>query len=128
MTAPTHDDAELVVELARWGSQAGMAAARGFVMGARLPKSYRQFKRRFKAGSREIGYLHGFAGYYETIATLVRNGVLSEDLVHDWLAIDFAWKRGAALMAGGREETSPAMYENFEWLANRNAAWQPTRE
>lgn len=28
---------------------------------------------------------------------------------------------------GIRVETAPAMYENFEWLAARNAAWEPTR-
>lgn len=55
MAAPKYDDAKLVVDLAQWGSQPANVRARSFVFGPDLPKSYRQFKRRYAPGSREHG-------------------------------------------------------------------------
>jgi predicted metal-dependent enzyme (double-stranded beta helix superfamily) len=128
VSKPTQDDAKLVVELARWGSQPELLRARKFVYGARLPKTYRQFQKKYAASSDEVTYLHAFAGYYETVATLVRNRVLSEDLVNDWLAVDFAWSKVQRLLEGLRAEAGARMYENFEWLARRSAEWTPARE
>jgi hypothetical protein len=64
--------------------------------------------------------------YFETIGTLVRNGLFSEDLAYDWLAIFPVWDR---LKAIAQEQRSghAALWENFEWMAERQRTWKPSR-
>jgi hypothetical protein len=107
--AGTHDDAVLMVELAKWGAMIGLPEA-----------------------SRKI-YADGFdvdgadtldeevqtaLFFHETIGTLVKNGLLDRELVYDWLWVSGAWDRVGPAAKRAREKVGvPQMYENFEALA-----------
>jgi hypothetical protein len=56
--------------------------------------------------------------YYETIGTLVKNGLLDRDLVLDWLWVSGAWERiGPAALRAREKAGAPELWENAEALA-----------
>ena len=67
--------------------------------------------------------------WYETIGTLHKHGLLNEDLLFDWLAIDLTWDRMKSHALGWREEIGNThMYENFEAMANAQREWAASRD
>jgi hypothetical protein len=120
MAAPTRDDAQLVVQLAGVGAQLELGKANSFIWSEEFIADYAEFKKEFPPGSKELGRVNTLAGWYETVATLVKHGLLHEELVQDWLAIGMTWKRLEPILLGMREESGePRLYENFEALAAR---------
>ena len=62
------------------------------------------------------------------MGTVFRNGLFSEDLLFDWLAVEWAWDRLKGVALGFREELGvPGLWENFEYMAERQRSWQPKR-
>jgi hypothetical protein len=120
MANPTHEDAELVVQLARLNVELGCPDASQFVWSDAFIPDYDEFKRTFPRGSKEFGYVNRLAGFLETVGTLVKNGLLNEELVLDWLAVHMIWNRLEPLLSGIREEADePRLWENFQMLAAR---------
>ena len=82
--AGSHDDAVLMVELAKWGSMIGLAEA-----------SREIYADDFDPDGVEVNdpavQTHLF--FNETVGTLVKNGLLDRDLVYDWLWVTGTWDR-----------------------------------
>jgi hypothetical protein len=54
----------------------------------------------------------------ESIGTLTKHGLLSSELVHDWLWVQGIWSRiGPAALKAREKFGEPRLYENFEALA-----------
>ena len=89
--AGTHEDAVLVVELAKLGAMNGLAEAAGKI-----------FADDFDPNAAELSdpSVRIVLGWNETVATLVKNELLSRDR-HDWLWVAGTWDRV------GRRRTSP---------------------
>jgi hypothetical protein len=107
--AGSHEDAVLMIELAKWGSMIGLQDAAAAI-----------FSDDFDAESADAsdGSVRTTLTYFETIGTLVKNGLLNRELVNDWLWIEGAWARVGPAARGAREHFgSPRLYENFEALA-----------
>lgn len=107
--AGTHEDAVLMVELAKWGAMAGLGDAAGKI-----------FADDFDPGTAELGdpAVRTVLGYNETVATLVKNELLSRDLVYDWLWVAGTWDRvGPAALRARERAGVPYLYANFEELA-----------
>jgi len=107
--AGTREDANLIVELAKWGSMIG------------LPEASRTiFADDFDPESADAldAHVQTVLIFHETVGTLVKNELLDRDLVHDWLWVSGAWARvaPAALEARVAAEV-PELWENFEALA-----------
>ena len=126
---PTHQDADLLIKLisARALMEVGDPDAQGWIWGDEFIPDYKEFKEKFRPGSVEWRRVHGAAGFFESLGTLVRNDLLNENLLYDWIFVVGSWDRMKDIMRGWREETVPAMYENFEWIAERQRTWKPTR-
>jgi hypothetical protein len=108
--AGTHEDAVLVVELAKLGAMNGLAEAIGKV-----------FADDFDPDAAELSdpSVRVVLGWNETVATLVKNDLLSRDLVYDWLWVAGTWDRVGAAAVRAREAAGVAvLYENFEALAS----------
>jgi hypothetical protein len=107
--AGTHEDAMLIVELAKWGAMSGLPEASRTV-----------FAEDF---DREAAHVNDQAVqtvlvFYETVGTLVKNDLLDRELVHDWLWVSGAWERvGPAARAAREAAGVPELMENFEALA-----------
>lgn len=107
--AGTHEDAVLVVELAKLGAMNGLAEAAGEI-----------FADDFDPDAAELSdpSVRIVLGWNETVATLVKNDLLSRDLVYDWLWVAGTWDRVGPAAVRAREAAGvPVLYENFEALA-----------
>ena len=107
--AGTHQDAELVVQLAQWGAMSGLGDATGKI-----------FSDDFDPETAELGdpEVRLVLGYNETVATLVKNDLLNRELVYDWLWVAGVWDRVGPAALRARERAGVAvLYENFEALA-----------
>ncbi len=107
--AGTHEDAVLVVELAKLGAMNGLAEAAGKI-----------FADDFDPDAAELSdpSVRIVLGWNETVATLVKNDLLDRDLVYDWLWVAGTWDRVGPAALRAREAAGVAvLYENFEALA-----------
>jgi len=107
--AGTHEDAMLMVELAKLGVMMDLGEA-----------SRALFGDQFDPDSVEVSDPHVQAtlNFFETVGTLVKNGLLNRDLVNDWVWTAGTWaKVGPAAMRAREKTGSTALYENFEALA-----------
>ena len=105
----THEDAVLVVELAKLGAMNGLAEAAGKI-----------FADDFDPHAAELSdpSVRIVLGWNETVATLVKNDLLNRELVYDWLWVAGTWDRVGPAALRAREAAGVAvLYENFEALA-----------
>jgi hypothetical protein len=119
--AATKEDAQLVVQLARLGTQMADPRARGFIWGPDFISDPKEFFEKHPPGSPEWDYVGGVAAWYETIGTLWKHGLIAEELLFDWLYIVGMWERLKPILVAMREST-PQLWENFEAMADAQAA------
>ena len=108
--AGTHDDATLVVELAKWGAMIDLGEALGSI-----------FADDFDPDAAEVNDppVRTVLNFFETVATLVKNDVLNRELVYDWLWVAGPWDRVGPAARRFRDSAGvAALYENFEMLAS----------
>jgi hypothetical protein len=123
MSAPTYDDANVMIQLARWGSQARLQDASNFLWSDDFEKDFEAFTEKFPWGTQEQKYATLICGWYESLAALWVNGLLNEKLIGDWLAVDMVWDQIKNYALGIREKSgNPRIYEHFEALAKAIAA------
>jgi pyruvate/2-oxoglutarate dehydrogenase complex dihydrolipoamide acyltransferase (E2) component len=127
---PDASDAQVMIALYEAQAAQKITEVMGYIWSDDFPMDFKAFRERFDRGSNstEEQDIHRILAYFETIGTLYRNNLISEDLLFDWLAVDMVWGRVKGFVAGFRRETGSArMYENFEYMARRNASWKPAR-
>jgi hypothetical protein len=76
----------------------------------------------------EFVYVQRFVELFETVGTLVRHDLLSEELVHDRWMTALVWDYVKPTIERERRIAGPAFAENFEWLAERHRTWRSKRE
>jgi hypothetical protein len=107
--AGTHEDATLIVELAKWGAAINLGEAASAIWDDDFDSDAAEMT------DRPVQTLLTF---YETVGTLVKNGLLDRDLVYDWLWAAGVWSRVGPAATRARERAGvPQLYENFEALA-----------
>jgi hypothetical protein len=111
MAAPTNDDAQLMVSLAQWGTSLGLQTVMPAIFGEDFDPG--------SADAMDDEAVRTVLIYGESIATLVKHGLLSSELVHDWLWVEGLWSRvGPAAQRARDKFGEPRLYENFEALAS----------
>jgi hypothetical protein len=106
--AGTAEDAKLIVELAQWGALMQLEVATGQIFSDDFDPESATLD---DDAVRKVSY------FFETIGTLVKNGLLDKDLVLDWLWVGGAWDRIGPAALKAREGRDAALFENFEFLA-----------
>jgi hypothetical protein len=117
VNATTHEDAVLLLQLAQLSYDEGWSRGSTILWGRESPITDAEFRSLYSPSSQGYADVMKVMSWYETIGTLVKNGLLNRDLVHDWLWIEGAWQRCEAIALRQRDETDPKMWENFELLA-----------
>jgi hypothetical protein len=105
----TYDDANLIVQLARWGTEMGLDEAIQVL-----------FSDGFDPGSSSTdeASVRKVLNFGEVVGTLVKKEVLNRDLVLDLWWVAGLWARVQPAAAKDRERIGQArLYENFEALA-----------
>jgi hypothetical protein len=116
MADPTHEDAQLVVQLAQLGTQMVHPQARGWIWSDEFVSDPQDFWETYPPGTVQFDYVSGVAAWYETVATLWKHGLLEERLLFDWLYVTGIWERLGPILLEMRKST-PQLWENFEALA-----------
>jgi hypothetical protein len=118
MAEPTREDAQLMVQLATLFAQSGAREATSWIWSDGFVSDHDEFREKYPPGSTEFGHVMTAAGFYETIATLWKHKLISEELLFDWLAIEPIWSRMRPILLGFREGMGePRLFENFEAMA-----------
>lgn len=109
MSAPTHDDATLLLQVAQLmnssgiNDQLGELWADGFDPETADPRAQ---------------VVRQALGMFELVGTLVKHDLLSRELVADWIWVEGIWGRvGPAALRMRADTGVPRLYENFEALA-----------
>jgi hypothetical protein len=111
MGAPTHEDAQLMIQLAQWGTALGIQEA--------MPAVFAEDFDPESADAMENPAVRTLLMFGESIGTLTKRDLLSAELVHDWLWVHGIWSRvGPAALRARDKFGEPRLYENFEALAN----------
>lgn len=123
MAKPTYQDASLMLQLAQWGAVSGLSEAINWLWSDQFIPDYAEFVKKYPLGSEGSLNATKVCGYFETLATLWKHGLLNEELVFDWLAVSMIWDRIKGYALGVRQVAgNPRLYENFEALAKANVA------
>src|SRR5437588_8408692 len=123
MAKPTQQDAQVMLQLATWYTESQVGEAINWARGEDLPSDYAAFAQKYPNGSDGRLLVNRILGYYETVGTLWKNRLISEDLLFDWLWVPAAWGLVKAIALGMRAEAANAgPWENFEAMAEREVA------
>jgi hypothetical protein len=109
VATPTQEDAQLLVQLAQWGTSLGIQDAMPVL-----------FAPDFDPDTAEVGDepVRVVLMYGETIGTLVKHSLFDRELANDWIWFSGLWARVAPAALKTRAELGePKLYENFQALA-----------
>jgi hypothetical protein len=108
MTA-TNQDAVLMVQLMRWGSEMGLNESLSAIFAEGFDPA---------TAAMDDASVRTVLTFGETVGALVKHHVLDKGLLSDIFWIDGIWSRVRAHAYAAREmEGEPSLYENFEALA-----------
>ncbi len=123
MAKPTYQDASLMLQLAQWGAVSGVQAAQGWMWSDQFTPDYTEFMKQYPPGTEGSGKVMAVCGFFETLGTLWKHGLLNEELIFDWIAVSAIWERIKNIPLGWRKDAgNPRLYENFEALAKAEVA------
>ena len=124
MPKATQEDARLIVQLAEFGQTDFSREARRWFFSEFSAKDYNEFVGKYPVGSLEHARMTTILGFFELAGVLVSRGLLNEDLFFDLsFGLQPIWNKVAPIIPGWQKATSPALWENVVWLANRSEAW-----
>jgi hypothetical protein len=113
MGEPTKEDAQLMLQIAQWGTSLGVNDA--------LTQVFSDDFDPYEADAMEPG-VNKILTFCETIGTLVKRDLVSKELVEDWLWIDGLWGRvGPAAVKHRDKLEEERLYENFEAMTSDDA-------
>ena len=128
MGKPTHEDAELMIQIAQWSSLQGLVEAQSWVWSEDSILDYEQFTAKHPRGSEGSLNANKVCQFYETLGTLYKQGLFNGELLFDWLAVDSSWERVKAFALGVRQKAGDSrLYENFEAAAKAQKEWEAKR-
>ncbi|MEO6857949.1 MAG: hypothetical protein ABI323_05100 [Solirubrobacteraceae bacterium] len=111
MATPTKEDAQLMLQIAQWGTSLGLET--------HMPEIFADDFNPDAADAMDSAAVRTILILGESIGTLTKHDLLSTALVNDWLWIEGLWSRvGPAALKAREKFGEPRLYENFEALAN----------
>tara|TARA_B100000035_G_scaffold297713_1_gene290745 strand:- start:109 stop:471 length:363 start_codon:yes stop_codon:yes gene_type:complete len=118
MGKPTKDDADIMLQLMRWGAAQNLQDAMNWIWSDAFIDDYVQFAEKYPPGSAEYGKASKVCGWFESIGTLYKHGLISGELLFDWITVKLPWSRLESFALGVRKKAGePRLYENFEAMA-----------
>ena len=106
-------DAQLLIQLAQWGTALGLEEAMLSVLSDDFDP---------ESADPDDKLVSRVLMFNETLGTLTKNGLLDTELVLDWLWVGGVWaKVGPAALKSRHKHGVPELYENFEALAAKQS-------
>ena len=118
MSAPTYDDATILLQVSQWWAMAGITDAMNWIWSDKFDPDYEIFLEKHPVGSGKFGKVLKVLNAFETVGALWNNGLLNEKLLFDWMAVRMVWNKVSGIALGIREAAeNPSLYEHFEAMA-----------
>jgi len=118
MSAPTHNDAIVLLKLYELSGTAELARAWKFIYSDEFVNDYAAFQKNYPPPSEEQDLVFSFAAYFELMGTLWKHKLINEAVLFDWVLVPPRWKRVDKFILGYREAMGEKrLFENFEALA-----------
>jgi hypothetical protein len=115
MAKPKVSDAQLMIQIAQWGTSLGVEEA--------ISQLFADDFDADTVDAMDNPAVRKVLMFGESIATLTKHDLLSKKLVNDWLWIEGMWSRvGPAALKQRARFNEPRLYENFEALARGSAS------
>ncbi|MCI4371721.1 MAG: hypothetical protein L3J78_03635 [Thermoplasmata archaeon] len=128
MPEPTKEDAQILVMLMEIDMSGPMTAARKWLRALPEGMSLEAFEAQFPRGSDGWESLGTIAVFWETVGSLIRRGLIPEELAFDTFLDAPPWPKLKGIILGRRaREHSPAEGENIEWVSKRARNWVKKR-
>ena len=122
MSAPTHEDAQILIQMSRWFAEARLDKALRFVWSEDYIEDFDEFNKKYPRGTKHASLVGSLCGWYETLAAFWINGLINEKLLNDWILVTPLWERVSGFTLGVRKfNDDPSYYEHFESLAKAQA-------
>ncbi len=129
MPSPTKQDAQTLLTLMDIFLSDSVREARKWWRTLPDGLSLEEFEKRFPRGSEGWEHFSTMAIFWETSGSLMRRGLLQEDLAFDTFMDAPPWGKVERIVRDRRkQEKAPAEGENFEWIAGRARTWVKARE
>jgi hypothetical protein len=129
MAKPTKQDTQILLTLMDIYLSAPVSEAYRWLRTVPEGLGLEEFEQKFPRGSEGWGHFSTIAIFWETAGSLMRRGLLNEDLAFDTFLDAPPWKKMERLIRDRRErEKSPAEGENIEWIAGKARAWVSKRQ
>lgn len=124
MGRPTKQDADLLLKLVELIRSPDIQESRKWFLREFAAPSYEEFKKKYPEGSVEYAHITNLLGFFEIAGVLVTHGLLNEDLFFDTsFGFPQYWRKIGPIITEWQKATTPALWENAVWLANRGEAW-----
>lgn len=115
---PNREDATVMLELLQVWAAMGMSDAMGWVWSPEFIPEFDSFVEKYPAGTDGYKTASKVCMWFETVGALYKHGLISEELLFDWLAANAVWERVKGFPLGLRERANnPRLYDNFEAMA-----------
>lgn len=118
MSAPTYDDANVLLQVVQYWEIAGISDATNWIWSDEFDPDYATFVEKHPIGSEGYGRVRKALNAFETLGALWKNELFNETLLFDWMLVAPFWNRVSPFVLGMREKAGTAsLYENFEAMA-----------
>ncbi len=122
MSEPTQKDAELMIRLHTLAFSPEMKESWNYVFGLKK-QSYEDFSKENPMGSDGANHFFSIGTFFNTVGILVKYGTIHEDLVFSKWGTSSWDKLGPMVKEARKAMKAPRFWENWEYLANRQAEW-----
>jgi hypothetical protein len=105
------NDGALMIQLAQWSTMLGLPEAGAVIFAEDFDP---------ETADAQDQPIRTVLMWGETVATMVKHNLISEQLILDWIWVAGLWERvGDAARRARDVRGNPRLYENFEALASR---------
>ena len=131
--APDRDDAWMLLRLLELWTAEPMTEARNFVRTLPKGRTFAELHEEYPPGTKEFGHIDTVMAFWETVGSLLKHGLLNEELAFDTFLDAPPWPTmEAAVLSERVERNNELELENLEYVyrraADRYARHQRERE
>ena len=120
--APNRDDAWMLLRLLELWLADPMAAARNFMRTLPDGRTFPELREEYPPGTREFQYIDTVLAFWETVGSLMKRGLINEELAFDTILDAPPWpKMEAAARSLRAERDNDLELENLEYVYGRAA-------
>ncbi|HEX6538474.1 MAG TPA: hypothetical protein VF155_04775 [Candidatus Dormibacteraeota bacterium] len=127
--APTGEDADLLLRLLELYVSEPVAAARAFMRTIPAGRTFAELREEYPPGSIGFRQIDAVMAFWETVGSLLKHHLLSEDLAFDTFLDAPPWPQMEVAIQSLREERdNPYEGENIEHAYQRSLVWLRKRQ